>query len=128
MVSTDPIADMLTRIRNALAVNKTEVSMPHSNVKESVAKILKDRGYVTDVTVEKDEFRKSLTIILPEHVTISEINRVSKPGRRVYAKVKEIPQVKQGRGIVIVSTSQGVMSGDEAKAKKLGGEILCEVY
>ena len=128
MVSTDPIADMLTRIRNALAVHKTELDLPHSNVKESVAKILKDRGYITDVSVKKDDFRKIMTISLPEHVTISEINRVSKPGRRVYAKVKEIPQVKQGRGIVIMSTSQGVMAGDEARAKKLGGEILCEVY
>lgn len=128
MVSTDPIADMLTRIRNALAVHKSELELPHSNVKESVAKILKDRGYITDVSVKKDDFRKIMTISLPEHVTISEINRVSKPGRRVYAKVKEIPQVKQGRGIVIMSTSQGVMAGDEARAKKLGGEILCEVY
>lgn len=128
MVSTDPIADMLTRIRNAIAVHKTELELPHSNVKESVAHILKSRGYITSVSVKKDDFRKSMIIGLPEHVTISEINRVSKPGRRVYAKVKEIPQIKQGRGIVIMSTSQGVMAGDEAKAKKLGGEILCEVY
>ncbi len=128
MVSTDPISDMLTRIRNALAVQKTEVILPHSSVKESVAKILKDNGYISDISVSKDGFRKSMTLSLPEHVTINEITRVSKPGRRVYAKVKEIPQVKQGRGIVIVSTSKGVMAGDDAKAQKLGGEILCEVY
>lgn len=128
MVSTDPIADMLTRIRNALAVHKTEVTLPHSNVKESVANILKDNGYIVDIAIDSDGFRKSMLISLPDHVTISEINRVSKPGRRVYAKVKEIPQVKQGRGIVIVSTSQGVMAGEDARAKKLGGEVLCEVY
>ncbi len=128
MVSTDPISDMLTRIRNALAVHKTEVSLPHSSVKESVAKILKDNGYISDISVAKDGFRKTMTLALPEHVTINEINRVSKPGRRVYAKVKEIPRIKQGRGIVIISTSKGVMAGEDAKAQKLGGEILCEVY
>ena len=125
---TDPIADMLTRIRNALAVQKTEVSLPHSSVKESVAKILKDNGYLSDITVNKDGFRKVMTLYLPEHVQIKEINRISKPGRRVYAKVKEIPQVKQGRGIVIISTSKGVMAGNDARNNKLGGEVLCEVY
>ena len=128
MVSTDPIADMLTRVRNALAVQKDEVKLPHSNVKESVAKILKDNGYLGDVSVEKDGFKKEMTISLSGENSISDISRVSKPGRRVYAKVKEIPVVKQGRGIVIVSTSKGVMSGDDAKAKKLGGEIICQVY
>lgn len=128
MVSTDPIADMLTRIRNALAVQKTEVSLPHSSVKESVAKILKDNGYISEIAVNRDGFRKVMTLTLPEQVQIKEINRISKPGRRVYAKVKEIPQVKQGRGIVIVSTSKGVMAGNDARSQKLGGEILCEVY
>ena len=128
MVSTDPIADMLTRIRNALAVHKTEVSLPHSNVKESVAKILKDNGYVQDIEVRTDDFRKSMTISFPERRTINDISRVSKPGRRVYAKVREIPTVKQGRGIVIVSTSKGVMAGNEAIQQKLGGEIIAQVY
>ena len=128
MVSTDPIADMLTRVRNALAVQKSEVSLPHSSVKESVAKILKDNGYITDVSVSKDGFRKEMTLGLSTQNVISDISRVSKPGRRVYAKVKDIPVVKQGRGMVIVSTSQGVMTGDDAKAKKLGGEIICQVY
>ena len=128
MVSTDPIADMLTRIRNALAVHKTEVSLPHSSVKESVAKILKDNSYIDDITVKKDGFRKEMTILLAQQVKINDLTRVSKPGRRVYAKVKEIPVVKQGRGMVIVSTSKGVMTGDEAKEHKLGGEILCQVY
>ncbi len=128
MVSTDPIADMLTRIRNAISVNHNEVNMPHSKVKESVAKILKDQGYISDITVKKDGFRKEITISLPLVSTISEISRVSKPGRRVYTKLKDIPRVKQGRGIVIVSTSKGVMTGRDAEDKKLGGEILCQVY
>ena len=128
MVSTDPIADMFTRIRNAQAVRKDEVSMPHSSVKESVAKILKDNNYITEITVKKDGFRKEMTITLSQNVVINEISRVSKPGRRVYAKVKDITQVKQGRGIVIVSTSKGVMAGQDAKDMKLGGEILARVY
>jgi small subunit ribosomal protein S8 len=128
MVSTDPIADMLTRIRNAQSVNRDEVSMPHSSVKESVAKILKDNGYISEIEVKKDGFRKEMTITLSNQSVISNISRVSKPGRRVYAKVKEIPTVKQGRGIVIISTSKGVMAGEQAKEQKLGGEILCQVY
>ncbi len=128
MVSTDPIADMFTRIRNAQAVRKDEVSMPHSSVKESVAKILKDNNYISEITVKKDGFRKEMTITLSQNVVINEISRVSKPGRRVYAKVKEIPKVKQGRGIVIVSTSKGVMAGQDAQDMKLGGEILARVY
>jgi small subunit ribosomal protein S8 len=128
MVSTDPIADMLTRIRNAQAVNKEEVSMPHSSVKESVAKILKSNGYISDIDVKKDGFRKEMTIVLSENGTISDIKRISKPGRRVYAKVKDIPTIKQGRGIVIMSTSKGVMAGTDAKKQQLGGEIICQVY
>ena len=128
MVSTDPIADMLTRIRNAQAVHKEDVSMPHSSVKESVARILKSNGYIGDITVHKDGFRKEMTITLLDDAVITDIKRISKPGRRVYAKVKEIPKVKQGRGIVIISTSKGVMAGQEAIEKKLGGELLCQVY
>jgi small subunit ribosomal protein S8 len=119
---------MLTRIRNAQSVNRDEVSMPHSAVKESVAKILKDNGYISGIEVKKDGFRKEMTITLSDQAVISNISRVSKPGRRIYAKVKDIPTIKQGRGIVIVSTSKGVMAGDQAKELKLGGEILCQVY
>lgn len=128
MVSTDPLADMLTRIRNAQAVQKDEVSMPHSSVKESVAKILKDNGYISDINVKKDGFRKEMTLTLSNEVHITEIARVSKPGRRVYAKVKDIPTIKHGRGMVIMSTSKGVMAGKDAKEQKLGGEVLCKVY
>ena len=128
MVSTDPIADMLTRIRNAMAVHKTEVSLPHNSIKESVAKILQENGYISGVEVKKDGFRKEMTLSLPERATINDISRVSKPGRRVYAGVKDIPRVKQGRGIVIMSTSKGVMAGEDARSNKLGGEVLCQVY
>ena len=128
MVSTDPISDMLTRVRNALAVQKTEVELPHSRVKESVAKVLKENGYITDINVKKDDFRKIMTLSLDGGATIHEMNRVSKPGRRSYTKVKDIPRVKQGRGIVIMSTSQGVMAGEQARAQKLGGEVIAEIY
>ena len=131
MVSTDPIADMLTRIRNGLAVRKTEVSMPHSKMKQSVASILADNKYIVSARTEGEGIEKSLVLqILQEDSAspITEISKVSKPGRRVYAKVKDIPTVKQGRGMVIVSTSKGIMTGDEAKAQKLGGEVICQVY
>jgi small subunit ribosomal protein S8 len=131
MVSTDPIADMLTRIRNALAVRQEQVSMPHSKVKHSVAQILVDNQYIVSAKVEGEGISKSLVLqVINDNSAspITEINRVSKPGRRVYAKVKDIPVVKQGRGMVIVSTSKGIMSGNEATTKKLGGEVLCQVY
>lgn len=128
MVSTDPIADMLTRIRNGIAVHKTELTLPHSTVKESVARILKDNNYISGIEVKKDGFRSTMIVRLPERTTIQDISRVSKPGRRVYAKVKDIPLVKRGRGIVIVSTSKGMMTGEDAKQHKLGGEIIAQVY
>lgn len=131
MVSTDPIADMLTRIRNALAVRAVEVSMPHSKIKQSVAEILKENHYIVSAKVEGEGIEKSLVLQVAAEDSaspITEINRVSKPGRRVYKKVKDIPVVKQGRGLVILSTSKGVMTGEQAKTKKLGGEVLCEIY
>lgn len=132
VISTDPIADMLTRIRNAIAVNRSEISLPHSNVKETVAKILAKNGFLSDVKTAKDDFGyKQLQItITPEgtNSTITEIARLSKPGRRQYVKSGEIPMIKRGRGLVIVSTSQGMMTGEEAKTKHLGGELICKVY
>lgn len=129
--STDPIADMLTRIRNAINVRKNEVSMPHSNVKEAVANLLKDSKFIDAVSVEDARVGKTLTIrIAPagSNARITEINRLSKPGRRYYVKSAEIPAVKQGRGIVIVSTSRGMMTGAQARAAKIGGELICKVY
>jgi len=129
--TTDPIADMLTRIRNAIAVNKAEVALPHSNVKESVAKLLKNNGFIDDVKAEKADVGKTLVITINGELSnahISEIHRLSKPGRRMYVSASDIPQVKQGRGIVIVSTSKGMMTGKEAKAQGVGGELICEVF
>ncbi len=131
IVSTDPIADMLTRIRNGLAVRKTAVNMPHSNMKEAVAKILAENKYINGVSVEGEGVSKTLVLqILEEDANspITQLKKISKPGRRAYSKAKEIPVVKQGRGMIIMSTPKGIMTGDQAKEKSLGGEILCEVY
>lgn len=131
ITSTDPIADMLSRIRNAIAVRKSEVSMPHSKSKEAVAKLLKDNGFVANVSVADATIGKTLTITIngdSENAKITEITRLSKPGRRFYTKAKEIPTVKRGRGLVIVSTSKGMMTGVEAKNQGVGGELICKVY
>lgn len=129
--STDPIADMLTRIRNAIAVRKTEVKLPHSKVKEAVATLLKTSGFVDSVSVTDLTVGKELTIQINADDTnarITEIVRLSKPGRRTYAGSDKIPTVKRGRGLVIVSTSKGIMSGTEAKKLGVGGELICKVY
>lgn len=129
--TTDPIADMLTRIRNAIAVNKHEVSLPHSNIKESVARLLKESNFIDDVNVEKASVGKTLSIKISDEASsarITEIVRMSKPGRRYYVSSKEIPVVKRGRGLVIVSTSKGIMTGDQAKLERVGGELICKVY
>jgi small subunit ribosomal protein S8 len=131
MTSTDPIADMLTRIRNAIMVRKNEVVLPHSKVKQSVAELLKDNGFVAEVHVVDASVGKSLKVVINnelENARITEIQRMSKPGRRFYVKSKDIPSVKRGRGIVIVSTSKGMMTGDQAKQAKVGGELICKVY
>lgn len=129
--TTDPIADMLTRIRNAILVRKNEVNLPHSKIKESVARLLKDSNFIDDVKVGDAPVGKSLVIKINDedsNARITEIVRLSKPGRRLYVNAREIPTVKRGRGVVIVSTSKGIMTGDEAKAEKVGGELICKVY
>jgi small subunit ribosomal protein S8 len=131
MVSTDPIADMLTRIRNAIAVRKHEVSMPHSKVKQSLAELLKQSGFIKDVKVSEGTLGKLLVVVINdehESARITEIVRLSKPGRRAYAGSAEIPMVKRGRGIVVVSTSKGMMTGADAKKQGVGGELICQVY
>jgi small subunit ribosomal protein S8 len=131
MVSTDPIADMLTRIRNAINVRKTEVVMPHSKVKQSVAELLKANGFVADVSVADATVGKSMKIVINndgENARITEITRLSKPGRREYVRSADIPIVKRGRGLVIVSTSRGMMTGATAKKNGVGGELICKVY
>lgn len=131
MVSTDPISDMLTRIRNGIAVNKHEVSMPYSKVKQSVAELLRTNNFVDGVSVTGEGIAKSLTVTINNtnaNARITEIERMSRPGRRLYASVDKIPTIKRGRGIVIISTSKGMMTGDEAKKTRIGGELICKVY
>lgn len=131
VTTTDPIADMLTRIRNAIGVQKNEVSLPHSNIKEAVARSLQANGFLESVTVTDLSVGKQLHIVInpeSENARITEIKRLSKPGRRVYSNAKEMPTVKRGRGIVIVSTSKGLMTGKEAKQAGLGGELIASIY
>ena len=131
VTTTDPIADMLTRVRNAIAVGKNEVSLPHSNIKENVAISLKNNGFLHDVRVEDLSVGKRLHITINldgENARITEIKRLSKPGRRAYTNAREVPQVKRGRGVLIISTSKGLMTGEEAKQQGVGGELICQVY
>jgi small subunit ribosomal protein S8 len=127
---SDPISDMLTRIRNAGRALLPAVELPHSRMKESVAKILKSEGYVADVAVEGNKIKK-LKIYLKyqgKKGVIEGLKRVSRPGLRRYVGSTEIPRVLSGMGVSIVSTSEGVMTGTQAKKKNLGGELLCYVW
>ena len=129
--TTDPVADMLTRIRNAIAVGKTEVRVPTSKLKFAVADKLQKINYLEKVEIEDAKPRGILHVVINnegEAARINEINKVSTPGRRIYAGVNEIPKVKSGRGTVLVSTSKGIMTGQEAVKNKLGGEILVKVW
>jgi small subunit ribosomal protein S8 len=129
---TDPIADMLTRIRNASLARHDRTEMPASRMKEAVAKILKTEGFISDVRSTDGEGAKSLTIVLKygrdRTSAIDGVRRVSRPGRRVYVRHDDIPRVLSGLGISILSTSHGIMSDREARRQKLGGELLCEVW
>jgi small subunit ribosomal protein S8 len=130
-ISTDPVSDMLSRIRNAIAVNKHEISLPHSKLKESVAKLLAENRFIDNVSVTKEPVGKTLVIKINQENSsprINEITKVSRPGKRHYVNSREIPKVKQGRGIVIISTSKGLMSGDQAMKENIGGELICKVY
>lgn len=129
---TDPIADMLTRIRNAVAIERPLVEMPVSKVKRGVAEVLKREGYIWDWSEQDHKPVKTLRIDLKygpngERV-IRHIKRVSKPGRRVYSRARELRPILQGLGISVVSTSRGVISDREARQRNLGGEVLCEVW
>ena len=124
---TDPIADMLTRIRNAHLALHREVSVPRSKMKESLAAILKQEGYIEDVATEEGSIKLTLKYFKGKPV-ISGLKRVSKPGRRVYVGMHEIPKVQNGLGICILSTSRGVMDGNSAHESKVGGELLCEIW
>jgi small subunit ribosomal protein S8 len=130
MSMTDPIADMLTRIRNAQMVGHAEVSMPCSKVKVSIARVLKDEGYIEDFAVGEDQPMKELRIGLKYYAgrpVIERLERISKPGLRVYKGRDDIPRVMNGLGVAIVSTSRGVMTDRKARADGVGGEVLCIV-
>lgn len=130
-MTTDPIADMLTRIRNAAAVSKSTVTVPYSKIKHHIADILVNSGFIAGASVDKSGVFKSIILELNSPSAaqqITTLERVSKPGRRIYAKSTDLPQVLSGRGIVIVSTSGGLMTGSEARKKGLGGELICKVY
>ena len=127
---TDPIADMLTRIRNASMIKKREVCVPYSKIKLGIAKVLVDNGYLELVEEGKD-VHPYLSIVLKYHhgqPAMQHIKRVSKPGRRVYVKSDEIKEVLNGLGISVLSTPKGLMTQIQARQQKVGGEIICEVY
>jgi small subunit ribosomal protein S8 len=128
---TDPIADMLTRIRNAIAVGHERVSMPSSKIKVGIAQILKDEGFIDRFEVS-DAQQKELELVLRygprRRAAIVGIKRVSKPGHRVYRGAGELPRVQGGLGVAVVSTSQGLLPDREARRRRLGGEVVCEVW
>lgn len=130
-ITTDPIADMLTRVRNANLVRRNEISLPHSRSKEAVARLLAENGFIIGLDIKDAPVGKTLNLKLSNdhsNSPITEITRLSKPGSRHYARANEIPLVKRGRGLVIVSTSRGMMTGYEAKRLGVGGELICRVY
>ena len=132
-MTTDPIADYLTRIRNAVAANHSVVEIPASNLKKEITKILFDQGYILSYKFEDNSTQGIIKIALKydkltKEPVIKEIQRISKPGLRKYAGANELPRILNGLGVAIVSTSHGVMTGKQAKAEKVGGEVLCYVY
>ncbi len=137
MTVTDPIADMLTRMRNALAVGKPTVEMPSSKMKVAIARILKEEGYIEDYRVmESNEQPRYRLVIHLKYVgerrkrqsVIQGLQRVSKPGRRIYTRASEIPRVKSGMGIAILSTPKGILTGEQARRLRVGGEGICYVW
>lgn len=130
MSMSDPIADMLTRIRNGQSADKASVVMPFSKFKESIAKVLKDEGYIKDYSVEGEDVKKHLSIELKYYMgkpVIDKIRKVSRPGLRIYKSAEELPQVIGGLGIAIISTSKGVMTDRTARENGQGGEVICTV-
>ncbi len=134
---TDPIADLFTRIRNGASARHSNTTVPYSRLKEAISKILKNKKYIEDYSVSKEdakagsskgEARPELVLFFNEATPKMTFKRVSKPGQRIYRKTEEIRKVNNGFGISIVSTPQGLMTGSEARKKKLGGEVICEVY
>ncbi len=130
MSMTDPIADMLTRIRNGQTARKESVSIPASKLKLAIVKVLEQEGYINGFSTSGDGPKKSISVNLKyfrDEPVIERIQRVSRPGLRVYSSVDDLPKVRAGLGIAIISTSSGVMSDRQARAQKMGGEVLCFV-
>jgi small subunit ribosomal protein S8 len=130
MSMSDPIADMLTRVRNAQMVKKKSVVMPSSKIKAAIAKVLKDEGYIEEFSIKNDEGKAQLELALKYYAgrpVIERIQRVSRPGRPVYKGYQDIPRVINGLGVAIVSTTQGLMTDRHARAAGIGGEIICTV-
>lgn len=129
---TDPIADMLTRVRNALAANKETVEVPCSNMKKAIAEILLNEGYVSNVELKEDGYNGKLVITLKyigkKKPVINSLKRVSRPGLRVYSDVETMPKVMDGLGIAILSTNKGILTDKQAKAANVGGEVLCYIW
>ncbi|MBT9545176.1 MAG: 30S ribosomal protein S8 [Candidatus Sericytochromatia bacterium] len=128
---TDPISDMLTRVRNALMLRKDSVEVPHSKIKKEVSRVLKENGYITDFFEVSDDKFKKIKLVLKYHdgrSVIQGLKRVSTPGRRVYVGTQEVPRVMGGMGVAVVSTSRGILTGHQARRLKVGGELLCYVW
>lgn len=129
---TDPIADMLTRIRNALMVNKETVEIPSSNMKKAIADIMLAEGFVSDVKLVEDGYNGKLVVTLKyaakKQPVINGLKRVSKPGLRTYASVENMPKVMNGMGVAVISTNKGIMTDKQAKAANVGGEVLCYIW
>ncbi len=129
---TDPIADMLTRIRNALSANKETVEIPSSNAKKAIAKIMLDEGYISGVDYVADEHEGKLVLTLKyagkKQPVINGLKRISRPGLRVYSDVENMPKVMDGLGIAVLSTNKGIMTGKAAKAANVGGEVMCYIW
>ena len=129
---TDPIADMLTRIRNAIMVNKDTVEVPSSNMKKAIADIMLEEGYISDVKLVEDGYNGKLVITLKyagkKNSVINGLKRISKPGLRTYSDVENMPKVLDGLGIAILSTNKGIMTDRKAKAANVGGEVLCYIW
>ena len=132
MSFTDPIADMITRIRNAQLRTLNKVSIPNSKFRARILDVLKEEGYISDYKFLTDKKNKGSLLVDLKYSNglpvIKEITRVSKPGRRIYTRAESIPKIKNGLGIVIVSTSMGIMSDNDARSKNIGGEIICQVF
>ena len=132
MAHTDPIADMLTRVKNAIMAEKKDVAIPLSTIKLEIAKILKEEGYIANFRVDKTQMPSQLFVELKysskKQNVIEGLKRISKPGRRVYAEVDSIPKVLDGLGVAVISTSQGIVTGKECKKRNIGGEVLLYVW